>query len=93
MTTGSVDSTEVISILNRLRIAPKSARAGIIQELVEAADKIAGAPATNTVSASIRETLLSDLNESLRSEKDHERRRGILTAMMRIRTGMKSPTQ
>ena len=40
MTTGIVDSTEVISILNRLRVAPKSARAGIVQELAGAQDAI-----------------------------------------------------
>ena len=53
---------------------------------------------TNAVTAALdpvhelvdpRATLLKDLDESLKSEKDHDKRRGITTAMMRLRTDMK----
>ncbi|HZR17960.1 MAG TPA: hypothetical protein VFE51_11625 [Verrucomicrobiae bacterium] len=53
---------------------------------------------TNAVTAALdpvhelvdpRANLLNDLNESLQSEKDNEKRRGIISAMMRIRADMK----
>ena len=37
----------------------------------------------------VHEDLMNDLNESLRKEGDFNRRAGILTAMMRLRNGMK----
>ena len=66
MKTGIVDEAKVVSIANRLRIAPESQRAGIIAELLAAIDE--GAESASTKAAlNLSPEARADQTEQLRA--------------------------
>lgn len=95
----------ILELCKQIKSSPKPEQAALARQLIAAAnglgDKltdeltseiIAALEPVNDIAAS-RANIITELNDTLRSEKDIERRRGILKAMIRVRNSMKADAQ